>query len=61
MIKKHAGGFDRLIKQRINDDIKNNYCFNNNIKLYRIKYTDCLKDALQDIFDYIENNFKNEI
>jgi len=60
-IKKIHGGFDRLVKQKENDRIKTKYCYTNNIKLYRIKYTDNLKDSIQDIFDYIKNNFSDEI
>lgn len=60
-IKKTHGGFERLIQQKQNDRIKTKYCSDNNIKLYRIKYTDNLKDSIQDIFDYIKYNFKNEV
>jgi formylmethanofuran dehydrogenase subunit E/very-short-patch-repair endonuclease len=60
-IKRTHGGFDRLIQQRENDKIKTKYCNDNNITLYRIKYTDNLKDSIQDIFDFIKHNFNNEI
>lgn len=61
VIKNHIGGFERLVKQRNNDKIKTNYCLNNNIKLYRISYTDNLKNSVNDILDYIKYNFNNEI
>lgn len=60
-IKNGLGGFDRLVKQKENDRIKTNYCQNKGIKLFRIKYTDNLKESVQDILDYIKNQFKNEI
>lgn len=60
-IKRTHGGFDRLVQQRENDNIKTKYCKDNNITLYRIKYTDNLNDSIQDIFDFIKYNFNNEI
>lgn len=60
-VKRTHGGFDRLIKQRENDKIKTKYCIDNNITLYRIKYTDNLNDYIQCVFDYIKHNFNNEI
>ncbi len=60
-MRKSSDGFNRLLNQRENDKIKTKYCYDNNIKLYRIKYTDNLKDSIQDIFDYIKNNFFDEI
>jgi len=35
---KIFGGVDRFIKQQQTDKIKNEYCYNNNIHLFRIKY-----------------------
>jgi hypothetical protein len=32
------GGLNEYLKLKINDEIKNNYCLNNIIKLIRIKY-----------------------
>jgi hypothetical protein len=60
-IKTTHGGFDRLVKQKYNDKIKTKYCNANNIRLYRIKYSDDLKNSLQDIFDYIKNYFSYEV
>ena len=44
------GGEAGLEKVKINDNIKNKYCSDNNIKLYRIKYTDNIEEKLFDIF-----------
>ena len=37
---KYFGGEQGLIKRKLKDDIKNEYCKNNNIKLIRIKYNE---------------------
>jgi hypothetical protein len=37
---KHFGGLENLKKVKINDEIKKNYCLENNIKLVIIKYND---------------------
>lgn len=44
-------GEDRLKLQQKRDQIKNNYCKKNNIKLYRIPYTDFnnIEDKLKEI------------
>jgi very-short-patch-repair endonuclease len=60
-INKKFGGFDRLVRQKENDKIKTKYCHSKGIKLFRIKYTDNLKESVQDILDYIKNKFKNEV
>lgn len=60
-IKNVHGGFDRLVKQKENDRIKTKYCKDNNIKLFRIKYTDDIKKEVQNILDYIKKNKINEI
>jgi Zn finger protein HypA/HybF involved in hydrogenase expression len=39
----YFGGIKRLKQTQINDNIKNNYCKNNNIKLIRISYKDFKK------------------
>lgn len=57
-VKNKFGGFDRLITQKHNDEIKTNYCCDNNIKLFRIKYTDNLQTAVQDILNYIKNKYQ---
>ena len=43
---KYWGGEETLIKTKNNDKIKTNYCKNNNIKLIRIKYNECIDDIL---------------
>ena len=45
------GGMESLEKTKINDDIKNKYCKNNNIKLHRIKYTDNVEEKLFEIIN----------
>jgi len=60
-IRNNLGGFERLVQQKINDRIKNKFCIDNNIKLFRIKYSDNIKESFQTIIDYIKNKFKNEI
>lgn len=40
------GGKKRLIEQNIKDNIKTEYCKNNNIKLIRIKYDGNIIDVL---------------
>ena len=37
---KHFGGKVNFDKTKKRDEIKNNFCFNNNIKLLRISYKD---------------------
>ncbi|MFA5585596.1 MAG: DUF723 domain-containing protein [Saccharofermentanales bacterium] len=46
---KFFGGYKRLNEQKIKDSIKNNYCLNNNIKLYRISYKDDINIKLNEI------------
>lgn len=46
---KIFGGDKRLNEQKIKDNIKNNYCLNNNIKLYRISYKDDINIKLNEI------------
>ena len=43
------GGDERLKKQKIKDEIKNNFCKENNIKLIRIKYNENINDKLLSI------------
>lgn len=45
------GGEKNLEKQRKRDSIKNNFCKNNNIKLFRIKYNDDIDKKLAEIFN----------
>ena len=39
-------GNDKLIKTKINDKIKNEYCLNNNIRLIRIKFDENINEKL---------------
>lgn len=48
---------DNLKLQQKRDNIKNNYCKNNNIKLVRIKYTDY--NNIEEILDNVIGGFKN--
>jgi len=43
------GGIEKYKKQIINDDIKNEYCKKNNIKLYRIRYDEDIKLKLKEL------------
>ena len=47
--KLNFGGMIGFIKIQTNDNIKNEYCNNNNIKLLRIKYN-------EDVIDKLKNN-----
>lgn len=46
---RHFGGKEYLEKTKYHDQIKNEYCKNNNIKLIRIKYCDNIKEKLLGI------------
>jgi hypothetical protein len=43
---RYFGGSKKLKYTKINDEIKNKYCFENNIKLIRIKYNESVSDKL---------------
>jgi len=43
------GGLDQFEKTKINDNIKNEYCKNNNIKLLRISYKENIVNILNNI------------
>ena len=47
------GGQEKLKKQQENDEIKNNYCKNKNIKLVRIPYTKSKEEIVQIINNII--------
>jgi len=47
------GGEDEFEKTKIKDNIKNKYCFNNNINLLRISYNDDIQEKLNSINKYI--------
>ena len=48
-----SGGYfqDGLQQRQHRDSLKNNYCLNNNIKLYRIKYNENLKEKMEEILN----------
>lgn len=46
---KFFGGLNEYRKNIKKDLIKNEYCKNNNIKLYRIKYTDNIEEKINEI------------
>ena len=48
---EHFGGEKSLEKTKINDQIKNEYCNKNNIKLLRIKYTEDVMEKLDSYFN----------
>lgn len=52
---KWFGGESGFTQTKIRDEIKNNYCLENNIHLYRIKYNDDVISKLQQIMEDIKN------
>lgn len=48
---KHFGGIESLNKIKKNDNIKNDYCKNNNIELIRIKYDEDIKSKMYSILE----------
>lgn len=50
---EYWGGINGLEMRKIRDNIKNEYCINNNIKLLRIRYSDKIEEKL---YDNIKNN-----
>lgn len=46
----HWGGEEKLMQYKINDEIKTNYCKENDIKLLRIKYNDNVDEILELFF-----------
>lgn len=51
---KYFGGIEGFEYRKNNDNIKNNYCLNNNITLYRISYMDNINDKMKAILQYIK-------
>jgi hypothetical protein len=49
---KRFGGEDAFIKTKINDNIKDDFCLLEGIRLIRIKYTDNIEMLLQSIFNF---------
>jgi very-short-patch-repair endonuclease len=52
---EHFGGEEALLKTKERDEIKNNYCFNNNINLLRIPYWEFhnIEKLIQEKIEYI--------
>ena len=46
---KHFGGEEGFKKVKMNDNIKNEYCKNNNINLLRIKYNENIEEKLKKL------------
>jgi len=55
------GGYDRFVIQKVNDKIKNKYCSDNGITLFRIKYNSNLNNKFSEILDFIKNKKSYEI
>jgi len=53
-IIKHFGGEKALMENKIRDNIKNEYCKNNEIKLIRVKYNENIEEKLSEIFHSID-------
>jgi hypothetical protein len=49
------GGIESYKQRVINDNIKINYCENNNIKLFIIRYDEDILEAMNKIYDYLIN------
>lgn len=45
--------YKKLNDRKINDEIKNNYCINNNIKIYRIKYNENIEIKMLEILSLL--------
>lgn len=52
--RDYFGGIDSYILTKKRDKIKNEYCKNKNIKLFRIKYSDNINEKLEKIKNYIK-------
>lgn len=52
------GGFNRFILQKKNDEIKTDYCKNNKIILFRIRYDENINVEFEKILNFIKNNFQ---
>lgn len=49
-INEYFGGIKSFIELQKRDEIKNEYCLNNNIKLHRIRYDDNIEEKLNEVF-----------
>jgi len=56
-INEFFGGCDAFIKRREHDIIKSLYCYNNNVPLLRIHYTDF--DKMEELIDIFINNYRH--
>lgn len=45
------GGMKKFNEQKLRDTIKNNFCLENDIKLFRIKFSDDIDKKINDIFN----------
>ena len=48
---KYWGGNKRLEEVKYRDEVKNKYCLENNIPLYRITYKDNIEKKLKNILN----------
>jgi hypothetical protein len=53
ILKEFFGGESSLQQIKINDSIKQEYCYKNKIKLFRIKYSDDITFCLENIISSI--------
>ena len=53
----YFGGEDGFLYRQINDEIKNEYCKNNNIRLIRIKYDENIIDKLTSFIYYLRGPY----
>lgn len=51
---KHFGGENRLKEQKKTDQIKNNFCKENKIKLFRIRYDEDISEKLEELFFFVK-------
>lgn len=49
----HRGGKDGFERTKLHDSIKNEFCLNNKIKLFRIRYDENVYDKMREIMEYI--------
>jgi hypothetical protein len=49
---EYWGGQSALENQQLRDQIKTDFCFNNNIKLIRIRYNENILDKLNSQFNF---------
>lgn len=49
------GGVENLKYTKLHDEMKNKFCFDNNIKLFRIKYNENHEDKIENIIEELKN------